>query len=93
MKHALRIPNAFAIPGVRHGQSRPWGVVTPLDAQPVESFSAGWLSRMSKALPKGGSALCCAQGYERPAHRPGLPPLSYEEAAWKPTRWNAWQLL
>ncbi len=57
------LPNAaFAIVAMRIGQSRPWGVGTPLNAQPVESISAGRLSRMSKALPKGGSALCCAQG-------------------------------
>ena len=34
---------------------------------------AGWLSRMSKALPKGGSALSSAQGYERPADRRDRP--------------------
>jgi hypothetical protein len=28
---------------------------------------------MSKALPKGGSALCYVQGSERPAHRPVCP--------------------
>lgn len=34
---------------------------------------AGRLSRMSKALPKGGSALRYAQGYERPAVIAGAP--------------------
>lgn len=34
---------------------------------------AGRLSRMSKALPKGGSALRYAQGYERPALIAGTP--------------------
>ena len=31
------------------------------------SFSAGWPTHMSRALPKSGGALCDVQGYERPA--------------------------
>jgi hypothetical protein len=39
-----------------------WGVETPkLSNQVTNRFVAGWLSRMSKALPKGGSALARAQ--------------------------------
>lgn len=41
---------------MRRGKIRPWGVVTP-SHKVRSSFSAGRLSRMSKALPKGGSAL------------------------------------
>jgi len=31
------------------------------------SFSAGWPTHMSRALPKSGGALCDVQGYEHPA--------------------------
>jgi hypothetical protein len=34
--HALRKAAAFLIEGVRHGPSRPWGVVTPTITNPVE---------------------------------------------------------
>ena len=55
----------------RRGELHPWGFVTPKALRPVKTFLAGRLSRMSKALPKGGSALCYVQGYERPALMPG----------------------
>ena len=37
------------------------GVETPSKAIRSPTSAAGWLSRMSKALPKGGSALCFAE--------------------------------
>jgi len=45
----------------------PVGLRNPSERRPVKVSLAGWLSRMSKALPKGGSALCYVQGYEHPA--------------------------
>jgi hypothetical protein len=41
---------------------------------------------MSKALPKGGSALCCVQGYERPALGRAAPSLN--GADMKPTEFK-----
>lgn len=66
-------PGLYGTDRKRFGHFRPWGVVTPKKRRPVKFHLAGRLSRMSKALPKGGSALCYAQDYERPADRRDRP--------------------
>ena len=45
----------------RRCDTQRWGVRTPEQSTRSRFSMAGWLSRMSKALPKGGSALCFAE--------------------------------
>lgn len=63
--------SAFCHACPARGQSRAWGVVTPM-LSAGHSYVSGWPSRMSKALPKGGGALARAW-VTNTRLRPGCP--------------------
>jgi hypothetical protein len=62
----------FAIEGARHGQSRPWGVGTPIITSPVELLGRVAVTHV-QGLPKGGSALCLCRVPNTRLIEPGLP--------------------